>query len=488
MFGGYRAPSDMYTHDKDTEDEHISSKGSLYSRLAFQWFDFIIQLAQKRVLKESDATTLPASVDGKLTRTRLWAVWSEPERYTGDKRLLLQAIIEIYGMEYLVIGIYLFFASICSFLGPVLLHRLVVLAQDNTSNTFDIILCAFYLFLSRLIAAICNTQYTFKTGILSVQVGAAIKGCLFQKVLSLSTKSRRAYTTGMLSNLYTTDVERITDLIPQAHRFWALPLQIIISMLLLYSVVGIAMFYGLTTIIIILIFNNYIAKLSKIENDKLQACKDIRMSTISACFSSSLVIKLNTWEKQFLDRINLTRKNELVHVWTCLLIFSVNICLLWLAPCLVSSATIAAYGSAGDVHAAEIFTSLSLFKSLQDPFRDLPGIITQYFQMKTSLQRLQILFEMPEKIIKQNQNNDNIPPPKNQAEPESMMKKGSIKLGTCTFNWDTTRENIPNNVLCEDGKEEVLNDDSVRNIMDKSTVYCYKMKKLVVMVVMISEG
>ena len=81
-------------------------------------------------------------------------------------------------------------------------------------------------------------RYFFETQVMSVKVGAAIKGNIFTKILRLSTTSRRIYTTGTLSNLYTTDVERITDMCQQIHRFWSLPLQIAISMWLLFDVVG----------------------------------------------------------------------------------------------------------------------------------------------------------------------------------------------------------------------------------------------------------
>eukprot|EP00606_Chrysophyceae_sp_TOSAG23-5_P001456 GSChrysophyteH2.ASY1.ANO1.1146.1 assembled CDS len=437
MIGGaYQYSEPRAAGLQDTgRDSEVPDIDSWFGIITFSWFTHVIHNAQKRVLQTTDATPLPSNCDATDTRMQLWNVWSETldeDTYTtgieGEKKRksLLRAIIEIYGFEYACIGIHLFLASIFSFFGPILLHRLVVLAEQPQPNTAQITLCALWLFLSRLMAAIFNTQYSFLSTAMSVRIGAAIKGCLFQKVLCLSTKSRRAYTTGIFSNLYTTDVERITDMVIQAHRFWVLPLQILVSMLLLYGVVGYAMFWGLFAVISVLMVNNYIARLSKVANDKVQAAKDIRMSAVSACFSSSLIIKLNVWENKFEQKIQKARNDELVHVWESLLIAAVNICLLWLAPCLVSSATIAAYGFSGDAKAAEIFTALSLFKSLQDPFRDLPGIITQYFQMKTSLERLQVLFEMPEKKHK---NESMISP--------ATIHSGDVYIKKCTFTWDT---------------------------------------------------
>jgi hypothetical protein len=52
----------------------------------------------------------------------------------------------------------------------------------------------------------------------------------------------------MLSNLYTVDIERVVGVMMSLHNFWALPLQILIAMGLLYRAVGFAMFGGLITI------------------------------------------------------------------------------------------------------------------------------------------------------------------------------------------------------------------------------------------------
>ena len=482
MIGGaYQYSEPRAAGLQDTgRDSVVPDIDSWFGIITFSWFTHVIHNAQKRVLQTTDATPLPSNCDATDTRMQLWNVWSETfdeDTYTtgieGEKKRksLLRAIVEIYGFEYACIGIHLFLASIFSFFGPILLHRLVVLAEQPQPNMAQIMLCALWLFLSRLMAAIFNTQYSFLSTAMSVRIGAAIKGCLFQKVLCLSTKSRRAYTTGIFSNLYTTDVERITDMVIQAHRFWVLPLQILVSMLLLYGVVGYAMFWGLFAVISVLVVNNYIARLSKVANDKVQAAKDIRMSAVSACFSSSLIIKLNVWENKFEQKIQKARNDELVHVWESLLIAAVNICLLWLAPCLVSSATIAAYGFSGDVKAAEIFTALSLFKSLQDPFRDLPGIITQYFQMKTSLERLQVLFEMPEKKHK---NESMISPAsgKNNSSNgnESAIHSGDVYIKKCTFTWDTSLEYVPNSVLGNDSDAaDMMADESTRSSMDRST-------------------
>jgi len=368
----------------------------------------------------------------------------------------------VYGSEYSFLGLYLLCGLGLTLCSPLLLHKLISLAEDPARPMLSITGYVALLFSVKLCGAILNTQYAFLTGVMSVRVKAAIQGNLFHKVLRLSTQSKRHYTTGTLSNLYTTDIERITDMVVQGHRFWALPVQIMVSMVVLFFVVSYAMLFGLAAIILVMTFNRYIAYRMKKENDLVQKAKDERMSDVSACFNSSLVIKLNAWELKFQEKIFGSRAVELRHIWNCMFLGAVNICLLWLAPCLVSTATIASYATMSeDIQAAEIFTALSLFKSLQDPFRDLPGIITQYFQMQTSLERLQKLYYMNEKEF------DTFMQHEAESRGEAADAPAmAVVVDRCVLFWGSTDVEDDTD---GDKKEAKLLDESERSDMDKST-------------------
>jgi hypothetical protein len=60
-------------------------------------------------------------------------------------------------------------------------------------------------------------------------------------------------------------------------------------------------------------------------------------------FKSLLTIKLNSWEVKFQAKVLDSRGIELTLLWTLLMLFAVNIFLLWMAPNIVAVATIAVY-------------------------------------------------------------------------------------------------------------------------------------------------
>ena len=384
------------TREEDDEDFHRT----WFDSVTFSYLNPLIEYAKTNILKESDVLPLPNHLRSHYNRIDLETAW----KITGN---LGRALISVFGHRYFKIGIYLAVTMLLTLLSPLILHELLTRAEDSsrTASVFDadIIVLVSILTVSKFIIAYTTTQYAYQAGRLSVTVACSLKGAIYNKLLVLSSESRMSYDSGTFTNLYTTDVERVQDMVIQFHRLWSLPLFIFGSLYLLYNVVGAAMIAGIVCIVVILYANKVISATIKIANDKIQKCKDERMQKISNWLTSSLIVKLNAWEAEFKEDILQSRSRELVHVWELLYLGAVNICVMWLAPCVVSSATIGCYAAFNDdVSASKIFTALALFKSLQDPFRDLPTIVTQYFQMLSSFERLSKFFCCEEKDVLQN--------------------------------------------------------------------------------------
>jgi hypothetical protein len=75
---------------------------------------------------------------------------------------------------------------------------------------------------------------------------------------------------GSITNLYTVDADRVVNVTVALHNFWALPLQILIAMVLLYSVVSWAMFAGFGAIVLVLSLNKVVASKTKSTTDRFE--------------------------------------------------------------------------------------------------------------------------------------------------------------------------------------------------------------------------
>eukprot|EP01035_Chromulina_nebulosa_P017141 gene17141-22655_t len=355
------------------------------------WLNPLFKTARKRLLVESDVPLLPEYCSSSRNGELLDKAWIKEQS-------LPTALFQCYGLRFSLLGLLLGVSSILSFAGPVLLDLLVECAEKDCSyKTIGYLTAA--LTLSRALVAILSCQYSYHSGILSVAVSSGLKDCIFRKTLRLSTDSRRIYTGGNITNYYTVDIERVVSAAVALNNIWIFPIQIILAMVLLLEVVSFSMFAGLLSIIIILVANHFTSTLQKYANDATMDQKDKRMKLTSEVFGAMLIVRLNAWEDNFQQRILDIREKELLYIWRSLWIAAINICLLWMAPCIVSVSTIIVYTKVlgNNMTASKIFTALALFRMLQDPLRGLPNLITQLYQALTSAERLQLFQNLSEK-------------------------------------------------------------------------------------------
>jgi ABC-type multidrug transport system fused ATPase/permease subunit len=416
------------THDGD---EHVRSAASVqqfrftdnertYS-YTFSWIDEVFDIAAARTLRENDVPELSPDCDCAYNSNLLRSAWSayesndEPARkgtslvynwkwrrqLRASKLLrrgsLVPALIKVYATEYLSLGGYVLVYISSAFAGPMLISKLV------QSREYDApaMVTAFYvaaLVLSRIVYSASYNYFNFLITQIKIAATAAIKGCIYSKILAMSTDSRREYTAGNISTIYTVDVDRIVTALANFHSWYMFPLQIVFGLVLLYCEVSYAMFAGLATILAVMLLNNFIFAHQKRENDEIMRCKDERLKFINEYLSSVLIVKLNVWEKKFHEFIDEKRKEELYHVWRFLNINAALIFIFWLVPCLVSVITITVYVVVlkKDITASKIFTTLALFRMLQEPLRAFPGLMSQCFQALTSMERMRKFYIMKE--------------------------------------------------------------------------------------------
>ena len=116
--------------------------------------------------------------------------------------IVLWCLYDLYGGRVLFLGISLCLYSIVSFSGPIMLHLLVECAENNSSWA-QVLFLLFVLVVSKFFVAILSAQYSYYLGEVSVSVGAGLKDFVFLKATTLSTDSRRDYSSGNIANLYT---------------------------------------------------------------------------------------------------------------------------------------------------------------------------------------------------------------------------------------------------------------------------------------------
>lgn len=346
------------------QDEMKVSR-SFGQQYLYSEFSSLIDLATNRPINFKDCLKkeyFPDKCRSELNGCKLEPVWKE------DSSRLMIPLLNQYRPEMLSSGVHYGISIIFSFFGPVMLNEMITSAQKG--NTVHLGHMSFYIItlcLTKIVAAVLSTRYSFECTEISVSMAAAIKACVFAKVLKLSSGSRVSSSLGSLANNYTVDVDRVVLVISTVHDIWALPLKIFIGVCLLYEIINLAVIAAVMVILLVVYVNNVCASIAKRANDAVLARKDARMNALGELFPSIISIKFNCLEDRFFEKIQQLRAAELDRLWVFLFINACVIGIFWMAPSLVSVVTVATYVNIlhASVDAAKIFTALSLLRMLK---------------------------------------------------------------------------------------------------------------------------
>ena len=222
---------------------------------------------------------------------------------------------------------------------------------------------------------------------------------VYRKALRLSHASRGDKSLGELVNLMSVDVQRMTDLVPYLHNlFWSSPLQIIVSMVLLYRLVGAASLVGVAVMIAVMPINAImLLKLRKLQEENMKE-KDKRVKLVSELLHSIKVIKMFAWERPLADRIAKDRAHEVDRLKRYGYMSSVQSIFWNSAPVTVSMATFGAYAAMGntlDMHI--VLPALAIINIMSFPLFVFPLLISAVISGRVALGRLNDFLRLPER-------------------------------------------------------------------------------------------
>ncbi|KAH9303626.1 hypothetical protein KI387_008030, partial [Taxus chinensis] len=373
------------------ENSKINSHDtSIWSSLTFHWVSPLMDLGLKKQISFNDLFQLPNELDPLACHNALKKHWIDEERKSAGKPSLFRAIYHTYGWPYLWIGILKAINDGLGFMGPLLLNALIhSLQQDSENGQHFGFYCAFGLGVLSVSRAFLGAWYTFLLSKLKLQLRASIITILYQKCLSISLSERTIFSTGEIQTLMSVDADRAVNLCSSFHDIWSLPLQMGISLFLLYTQVKFAFLAGLTVIILLIPVNRWIAGKISTANQLMMKQKDERVRKAGELLMYIRTLKMHTWEHYFADRLKETREHEVKHLATRKYLDAWCVYFWATTPTLFSLFTFGLYALLGySLDAATVFTCLSLFNMLISPLNSFPWVINGLIEAFISLQRL----------------------------------------------------------------------------------------------------
>ncbi|CAF1543369.1 unnamed protein product, partial [Didymodactylos carnosus] len=123
--------------------------------------------------------------------------------------------------------------------------------------------------------------YFHRQFLVGLRFRSATTGIVYRKSLKLSSSSKQSSTTGEIVNLMAIDAQRFQDLTSYIHILWSGPMQIIISLVLLYDIMGYSIVPGVFLLLTMIPLNLYIQRIQKKLTTKQMGLKDQRIKTMN---------------------------------------------------------------------------------------------------------------------------------------------------------------------------------------------------------------
>lgn len=151
--------------------------------------------------------------------------------------------------------------------------------------------------------------------IVGARIRTSLMGLIYKKSLRLSTQSRKESTIGEMVNLIQVNTQTFVDLTAYINMLWSAPLQIILSVIILWSYLGPASLAGVLLMVLFIPLNIYLSNKSKVLQRLKLKQQDSRIKLTNEILNGIKVLKLYGWELSFRNILNKIREAELVTLY-----------------------------------------------------------------------------------------------------------------------------------------------------------------------------
>ncbi|XP_050313202.1 multidrug resistance-associated protein 1-like [Anthonomus grandis grandis] len=252
-------------------------------------------------------------------------------------------------------------------------------------------LYAVTMFLVACFMTFINSVHFDRLFVVGLRARTVLVSAIYRKALRISNAARKDKTVGEIVNLMSVDAQKFQELVMFVNFLWSAPISIILAISLLYQELGVAVFAGLGTMILLIPLNTVIINRSRRLQVRQMKFKDERTKVMNEVLAGMKVLKLYAWEESFEKQISAIRNKEITtlkksaylnagsqFIWNC-------------APFMISCATFATYVLIDEKNVldpSKAFVSLSLLNLLRLPMSMLPNVINQVVQTWVSVGRL----------------------------------------------------------------------------------------------------
>ena len=365
---------------------------SFLSKIFYFWAKPAISLANKRPLKNIDICNISPNQSVLRNISSFKKIFYEKTSNKNSNYPLFIAIVTLHyksllflfflnmadvGLEY--IRIY-FFKKIISFFSEGNFFPARKISIFNLSDYKFNIIESIIIFISiKLIASFLYNYAELKNAILNRKIINETSALLMEKLLkSNSINNSFSKGEGEKINLVEIDSEKIGFFFFWAPRIITFPIKIVISLYLLFTIFGHNFIYALFGLIIVIAIIIFCQSIYNRNIKYLLYYKDKRMKIVTYVFQVLKNIKLNSWEDEFIKRIDIKRNEEMAMISK---LFNLEVLIGVLNKNLnliLMTLTLTVFVSSKDeIEISSLFTSFQLINTITIPLMIIPLFLAQ---------------------------------------------------------------------------------------------------------------
>uniref|UniRef100_A0A8C1XC21 ATP-binding cassette, sub-family C (CFTR/MRP), member 8 n=1 Tax=Cyprinus carpio TaxID=7962 RepID=A0A8C1XC21_CYPCA len=388
---------------------------NLLSKSTYWWMNTFITTAHRRPIDLKVIGKLPIAMRALTNYLKLREAF-EAQKPQGPK-WIWTALRQAFGKPLLLSITYRFMADLLGFAGPLCISGIVhhlskenhtiqpphlgiyfISSQEFLANAYVLAVLLFSALLLQRTFLQASYYVAIETGI---NLRGAIQTKIFNKIMRLCTSnmSMGGMTVGQICNLVAIDTNQLMWFFFLCPNLFAMPVQIIVGIILLYYLLGISALIGATVITLLAPVQYFVAtKLSDAQKSTLEYSSE-RLKKTNELLRGIKLLKLYAWEHIFCSSVEETRGKELTSLQTFALYTSISIFMNTAIPIAAVLVTFVAHvhlSDDGDLSPAVAFASLSLFHILVTPLFLLSSVVRSTVKALVSVQKLSEFFSCDE--------------------------------------------------------------------------------------------
>ncbi|XP_046715562.1 ATP-binding cassette sub-family C member 8 isoform X1 [Silurus meridionalis] len=396
---------------------------NLISKGTYWWMNTFITSAHRRPIDLKVIGKLPIAMRALTNYLKLRKAFEAQKRPDGlqpqGPQWIWRALREAFGKPLILSITFRFLADLLGFAGPLCISGIVhhiskknhtiqapakllgvyfISSQEFLANAYVLAVLLFFALLLQRTFLQASYYAAIQTGI---NLRGAIQTKIYNKIMRLCTSnmSMGEMTVGQICNLVAIDTNQLMWFFFLCPNLWAMPVQIIVGVILLYYLLGISALIGATIITLLAPVQYFVAtKLSQTQKNTLEYSSE-RLKKTNELLRGIKLLKLYSWEHIFCSSVEETRRKELTSLQAFALYTSISIFMNAAIPIAAVLTTFVVHvhlSDDADLSPAVAFASLSLFHILVTPLFLLSSVVRSTVKALVSVQKLSEFFSIDE--------------------------------------------------------------------------------------------